>query len=1121
MLKSPSCSAGFGGSWCTRCPYGTYKSVEGSQECYWCNKHSSCIDSGRCYWVDVGATTDECAVKCSPGYVLPECRTPLDQLIYTLGGPILFSVIIMVIILLLALVCFGVCLYVPACPGYQQRRRIKMNREKMLLQALRENRSRLLYYEQEMETDASVSREELSGFASAASPSTPLLPDGTMGKKHGWYTTRLLTTATEAKNARKHLHLQESDLDVHVYRIYLTGRNSPNHPWVLPGFVPHDLEPMFWPLDFAKLSKDINGILNWNSGASTAGVRRDAGSDDARRGGHIHRRSSGAVGLSPSTLYISSDLGGTSSLFSCCTSMFGERLLSAILSFLCFPLVAPFQRYCRRTRAKNVKAFLKAYSYECIKGQGVREARDCLKFDSSDDYSLAFIDVLGKPTMPLEVRPLCNVGGKPELPIVLLLAGDGSYFRPFHLDTNDIMVRSIHTAGGIGGFIHEQWVTLVSELNSRLRTVHRARLKDTIRPVLDLLQKQNDDSEALWGGLCVHLGCFWPNALDMERKGEDDESRLNPSGREAIRRNGSGSFGAQGFTTFSHRGAAARSRTSSRRTASTVSDSWMPKSVNVKAAAFQLGIYIARDYKRDDAVHTTPGRRSIQSSGVSPEAWTPARNEKRRVSKKRGDDIEPTFAVMHRTSASESMLPRGVLSQSESDAAAAAVAKFERAMALRGGGSKNEGDPREPEVAPEIVAQPQSLSSPSRTSSFTSEEGEVSFWRAPAVFGDTLKLRVNYASQVGDEESVSNHKLPYPGFLIRPMSSLQEIGFGSYDMFDGDDNMSDVTSGARDADAAYLQRLVPASSYAQFVYCVNYHLGFLINWGRPSSRYMRKYGKGPIRLALLMLLLIDIGCIFMLALYFGAMEEPAPTSAPTVSPPPTISRSFDITAGANAGLIDKSPPSFPAWFSIGHVLFVSIYPFACVIAPILGFSFVMYPLSRVGRHYASWNFLSVTNSIVAVALCIAYKRDLYEYSIAYAAALLLSKFLQAQMINWLIAYVETSENTRRRGFRPRKKKNQTPSLGNVRRDYARGRVDGGGRDMESQRLAKKKAISSVFAPSSSPSLYTSLGDHGSSLLFCDLLFTSIIVSSFYLHIYFFVLNVCLLLAFIQTILAHG
>merc|ERR1712100_663386 len=91
----------------------------------------------------------------------------------------------------------------------------------------------------------------------------------------------------------------------------------------------------------------------------------------------------------------------------------------------------------------------------------------------------------------------------------------------------------------------------------------------------------------------------------------------------------------------------------------------------------------------------------------------------------------------------------------------------------------------------------------------------------------------------GDGDVVAE-KLPYPGFLIRPMTSLQEIGFDDYDSFDDDDAMYENLSG--DADATFLARLDPASSFAQFKYSINYHMGFLINYGSPSSRFMRKWG---------------------------------------------------------------------------------------------------------------------------------------------------------------------------------------------------------------------------------------------------------------------------------------
>ena len=61
-------------------------------------------------------------------------------------------------------------------------------------------------------------------------------------------------------------------------------------------------------------------------------------------------------------------------------------------------------------------------------------------------------------------------------------------------------------------------------------------------------------------------------------------------------------------------------------------------------------------------------------------------------------------------------------------------------------------------------------------------------------------------------------------------------------------------------------------------------------------------------------------------------------------------------------------------FRWAFVAVVALYPLAIAIAPALGFTFVIFPLSGVGRQYGAWNLLAIINAtlvsfrVVAVAV---------------------------------------------------------------------------------------------------------------------------------------------------------
>ncbi|GKV10746.1 hypothetical protein SLEP1_g22067 [Rubroshorea leprosula] len=104
-VTGKKCPEGLYGTFCKECPIGTYKNVEGSDEdlCTPCplehlpNRAFFIYERG-------GVRKLFCPYKCiSEKYRMPNCYTPLEELIYTFGGPWPFALLLSGILVLLAL----------------------------------------------------------------------------------------------------------------------------------------------------------------------------------------------------------------------------------------------------------------------------------------------------------------------------------------------------------------------------------------------------------------------------------------------------------------------------------------------------------------------------------------------------------------------------------------------------------------------------------------------------------------------------------------------------------------------------------------------------------------------------------------------------------------------------------------------------------------------------------------------------------------------------------------------------------------------------------------------------------------------------------------------------------
>ncbi|KDP34141.1 hypothetical protein JCGZ_07712 [Jatropha curcas] len=105
-LTGKACPKGLYGVFCQECPAGTYKNVTGSDRAL-CHPCPASYLPHRAVYVAVrgGIAEMPCPYKCvSDRFHMPHCYTALEELIYTFGGPWLFCLLLLALLILLALV---------------------------------------------------------------------------------------------------------------------------------------------------------------------------------------------------------------------------------------------------------------------------------------------------------------------------------------------------------------------------------------------------------------------------------------------------------------------------------------------------------------------------------------------------------------------------------------------------------------------------------------------------------------------------------------------------------------------------------------------------------------------------------------------------------------------------------------------------------------------------------------------------------------------------------------------------------------------------------------------------------------------------------------------------------
>ncbi|CAK9138403.1 unnamed protein product [Ilex paraguariensis] len=206
-----ACPKGLYGTFCEECPTGTYKNVTGSDIalCFPCPV-DELPQRGIYIAVRGGITEAPCPYKCiSDSYHMPHCYTALEELIYTFGGPWLFGLLLLGLLILLALVL-------------------------------------------------SVARMKFVGVDESPGPAP------TQHSSQIAHSFPFLESLNEVLETNR---VEESQS--HVHRMYFMGSNTFREPWHLPHTPPEQVKGIVYEGAFNRFVDEINAIaaFQWWEGS--------------------------------------------------------------------------------------------------------------------------------------------------------------------------------------------------------------------------------------------------------------------------------------------------------------------------------------------------------------------------------------------------------------------------------------------------------------------------------------------------------------------------------------------------------------------------------------------------------------------------------------------------------------------------------------------------------------------------------------------------------------------------------------------------------------------------------------------------------------------------------------
>jgi len=880
--------------------------------------------------------------------------------------------------LVMVIVFTCVCTRIEWCPGYYANE-AKLQRKRLrTAQALRQHRRQLGFYDLSASglLGARNGDDSDSGYANQASPVTgssigngigtpgsvatshdadgaagsgyhELLPgNGTVSRMHGSHKHRRRIYGRRGTSALLQKDcLCEGDIPFHLTRIYFDGTNSTSDPWRMPRAVPSQLRGKNF-LDEAKYGEMVDKVNALGQHSRVTGI------------------------------------------------------ISAILHVLCYPLGYMYMKRQRKIRGYILREFFETYDHACVNNTRARALMNTFKFGQDGASLLAYVDVLG-------ARPIDPLSREARLPMLLFLAGDGSYWSPFHVDWDDLLVRAVPQLVELRIFIDQTWADMIAvHLNAALRPLDPTMLERKSLRALRVLEHFQSREQEVLGGLTVRLGLF-----------------ATPGSSETSRRRLALILERDGPST-------------------------PPPPV--------LGV--AAGQGMNGTSQTTELHHTLEVAEPPPQA----------LDKRRGSSFSSMSAVGSMLSMSQAdpgALITHVLSDDQKRAGQAAVRAFEEEERLHRAEAELESNPPSPLRS---VSQPPSPRHPERPSPRVTTEnvlrqGSIEPLPSPGgIRGEALSLVGNQPPsqqhslgqlpdsspmessllqqhhQVGSAQSVQSNSNSSGGGNFNPNgttelstglrrpSILAETQWGLEQMHeldleaDSDDAFNYDRGGDASGESTVDDRVGDFTGRVLSMQAVlreigadfddglsddsqsNESCGGLGTWwgahgcswnamqvlparlrqslGVLSNRAPRKRDSQLVwRAFISALLAVDVACTFMLMTSLFCVDHVEPGRC-------------------------------------SHALLIAInfmYPLALVVGPLLGLTFVVFPLSGMGRHYAVWNTLAVLNALLACILCAAFRDSLtLETSIA-AALLLLVKILQSRVVDRYVALIELDRGRRR------------------------------------------------------------------------------------------------------------
>lgn len=225
--------------------------------------------------------------------------------------------------------------------------------------------------------------------------------------------------------------LTDQDLDAHLARLYFSGDNHLESSWTLnASYLPLAMREIVYEGLYMSFASTCNQLLRWDMKGWDAWV---------------------------------------------------YRLLVCVIP----PVGTLFKRRRQLRRVEKLAKYIEEHGAGFFREMNFRVHGAKLKIGFSPDFSLAYIDVLVPPRVSsLSLLDTRHIGS-----LTIVVAGSGSFFRPYHIDTNDIYVRAVPSRLEL--LKHDFWINFVADVNQKLRVIPQptsaVQITESAQKVKDLL----------------------------------------------------------------------------------------------------------------------------------------------------------------------------------------------------------------------------------------------------------------------------------------------------------------------------------------------------------------------------------------------------------------------------------------------------------------------------------------------------------------------------------------------------------------------------------------------------------------------------------------------------------